>query len=108
MSRTSARARRQTPLARNPPRTRQEPSQDTDASRATMMRRVLVRVRCGAAALMLCCAVRAEAQEPPFDPHAVQPERPTVATHAGTVAPGWSEIEAGIERDRYADGSHGG
>ncbi len=22
------------------------------------------------------------------DPHAVQPERPTVATHAGTVAPG--------------------
>lgn len=29
-----------------------------------------------------------------------QPERPTVATHAGTVAPGYLEIEAGIERDR--------
>lgn len=41
------------------------------------------------------------------DPHRVQPERPTVATHAGTVAPGWLEIETGIERDRFADGSHG-
>lgn len=37
-----------------------------------------------------------------IDPHAVQPERPTVATHAGTVAPGWLEIEAGVERDRFA------
>src|SRR5262249_35507713 len=35
------------------------------------------------------------------DPHAVQPERPTVATHAGTVAPGWLEIEAGVEHDRF-------
>src|ERR1700688_2765409 len=26
------------------------------------------------------------------DPHSVQPERPTVATHAGTVAPGWVEL----------------
>jgi hypothetical protein len=34
------------------------------------------------------------------DPHRVQPERPTVATHAGTVAPGWLEIESGVERDR--------
>ena len=34
------------------------------------------------------------------DPHAAQPERPTVATHAGTVAPGWFEIETGVERDR--------
>lgn len=33
------------------------------------------------------------------DPHAVQPERPTVATHAGTVAPGWAEIESGVEFD---------
>ena len=36
------------------------------------------------------------------DPHAVQPERPTLATHAHTVAPGWIEIEAGIERDRFS------
>jgi len=36
------------------------------------------------------------------DPHEAQPERPTVATHAGTVAPGWVEFEAGSEFDRYA------
>jgi hypothetical protein len=36
------------------------------------------------------------------DPRAVQPERPTVATHAGTVAPGFLEIEAGVERDHFA------
>jgi hypothetical protein len=35
----------------------------------------------------------------PVDPHEAQPERPTVATHAGTVAPGWVEIETGMERD---------
>ena len=47
------------------------------------------------------------AQAPALDPHAVQPERPTVATHAGTMAPGWIEIEAGTEFDRYADRSRG-
>src|SRR5258708_7635770 len=41
------------------------------------------------------------------DPHTVQPERPSVATHAGTVAPGWFEIEFGSEFDRYAHDSHG-
>ena len=41
------------------------------------------------------------------DPHEAQPERPTVATHAGTVTPGWLEIEAGGELDRYADRSQG-
>jgi hypothetical protein len=46
------------------------------------------------------------AQTPAPDPHAAQPERPTVATHAGTVATGWLEIEAGTEFDRYADQSH--
>ncbi len=38
------------------------------------------------------------------NPHEVQPERPTVATHAGTVAPGWLEIESGGEWDHYRDG----
>jgi len=38
------------------------------------------------------------------DPHAVQPERPTVATHAGTVARGWIELEEGGEWDKLADG----
>jgi len=32
-----------------------------------------------------------------FDPHAAQPERPTVATHAYTVAPGYVEMEAGVQ-----------
>jgi hypothetical protein len=45
------------------------------------------------------------AQQP--DPRAVQPERPTVATHAGTVAPGYLEIETGIERDRFDAGGIG-
>ncbi len=31
------------------------------------------------------------------DPHAAQPERPTVATHAYTIAPGYVEIEAGVQ-----------
>jgi hypothetical protein len=38
------------------------------------------------------------------DPRAVQPERPTVATHAHTVAPGYVEIETGVEGDRAGDG----
>ena len=41
-----------------------------------------------------------------FHPRSVQPERPSVATHAGTVAAGYLELETGIERDRAADGSH--
>ncbi len=61
--------------------------------------------------LMLCCLIAwpafLAAQVEPADPHAAQPERPTVATHAGTVAPGWVEIEAGSEFDRYEDHSTG-
>lgn len=41
------------------------------------------------------------------DPHAAQPERPTVSTPASTVAPGWIEVEGGFEFDSYADHSHG-
>ena len=36
------------------------------------------------------------------DPRAVQPERPTVATDAGTVAPAVLEIETGLEFDRFS------
>ena len=36
----------------------------------------------------------------PADPHAVQPERPTVATHAYTIAPGYVEIEVGVQDAR--------
>ncbi len=41
-----------------------------------------------------------------FHPRAVQPERPSVATHAGTVAPGYAEVESGFERDAPGDGTH--
>ncbi len=54
-----------------------------------------------------CAALPLAAQEPTRDPHAVQPERPTVATHAHTVAPGWLEFELGGEYDRYDDATHG-
>jgi hypothetical protein len=37
------------------------------------------------------------------DPRLVQPERPTVATHAGTVARGYIELEQGGEWDRQRD-----
>jgi hypothetical protein len=60
-----------------------------------------------AAALLALLTAAAPAQQPPRDPHAVQPERPTVATHAYTVAPGWIEIEAGVEIDRYPGGVPG-
>jgi hypothetical protein len=40
------------------------------------------------------------------NPRAVQPERPTVATHAGTVAQGYIELEDGGEWDRWSDGEH--
>jgi outer membrane putative beta-barrel porin/alpha-amylase len=57
-------------------------------------------VRPFAAVALVLFVARGSAQEP-RDPRAVQPERPTVATHAGTVAPGWLEIETGVERDRF-------
>lgn len=66
-------------------------------------------VACAAIAFVVCSSV-ARAQEPdrsttPVDPHAAQPERPTVATHAGTIAPGWVELETGMERDNL-HGAH--
>ena len=69
-----------------------------------------MRVRLAACAFVLLTYVLpADAQQPTpeaaRDPHEVQPERPTVATHAGTVAPGWVELESGGEWDRYTDGT---
>jgi len=60
--------------------------------------------RFAVAALTIVAGARLGAQVA-SDPHAVQPERPTVATHAGTVAPGWLEIETGLERDRFSPSS---
>jgi hypothetical protein len=57
-----------------------------------------------ALAMLLSGHLRAQAPvvTPPAarDPHTAQPERPTVATHAGTVANGYLEFESGIEFDR--------
>lgn len=61
-----------------------------------------------AALLLIARVARAQGEDhapAATDPHAAQPERPTVATHAGTVAPGWVEIEAGVERDNL-HGAH--
>jgi len=64
--------------------------------RAVPGRSVVVGISCS------LLAVRADAQP---DPRAVQPERPTVATHAYTVAPGYLEIETGGQWDRYGAGT---
>jgi len=53
-----------------------------------------------------CAPALSSGSPQPVDPRQVQPERPTVATHAGTVATGYIEIETGAERDRNEDGSH--
>ena len=50
---------------------------------------------------LIAPAVRAQT-EAAADPRSVQPERPTVATHAGTVAPGYIELEEGGEWDRWS------
>ena len=53
--------------------------------------------------MSLVLALPLVAQDP--DPRAVQPERPTVATHAHTVAPGYFEIETGFQGNRAGAGS---
>src|SRR4051812_16263171 len=58
------------------------------------------------AGLVLALSQSARAQEA-TDPRAAQPERPTVATHAWTVAPRYSELETGFEWDRNVDSSYG-
>jgi hypothetical protein len=55
---------------------------------------------------VLGIAAQASAQSTPPNPHDAEPERPSVATHAWTVAPGWIEIEGGVEFDRFQDHVH--
>ncbi|MDQ2666828.1 MAG: transporter [Gemmatimonadota bacterium] len=65
----------------------------------------MMRCSVGAAiASVLVIGATLHAQEQP-DPRAVQPERPTVATHAHTVAPGYFELETGAEGDRVSSGT---
>ena len=56
--------------------------------------------------LMAVTARLAQAQATP-DPRAAQPERPTVATHAYAVSPGYAELETGWEWDNNQDATHG-
>ena len=67
------------------------------SQRATMNRRLMR----GDRVATLRCNVGPSVLAQQSDPRAVQPERPTVATHAGTVATGYLEIETGVERDRF-------
>lgn len=61
------------------------------------MRIAALRARVAAAALALCCAPAAlRAQEGERDSTAVLPERPTVATHAYVIKPGFVEAETGV------------
>ena len=66
--------------------------------------------RAAGAFATLVLAARAAAAQPVGSRYdsarAVQPERPTVATHAGTVARGYAELETGVERGRLAGGAH--
>jgi hypothetical protein len=59
----------------------------------------------GASTILISCVLGSsrEVGAQSADPHTAQPERPTVSTHAWTVAPGWLEIEAGGQRD-HEDG----
>ncbi len=67
--------------------------------------------RLAACALSVSLAITptcVSAQSAPADnPRTVKPERPTVATHAFTVRPGYAELETGGEWDRYRDHSRG-
>jgi outer membrane putative beta-barrel porin/alpha-amylase len=56
-------------------------------------------------AMVVAPSLAAQTDSSTRDPHLVQPERPTVATHAYTVARGWLELEEGGEWDKASDGT---
>jgi len=60
-----------------------------------------------AGVLAACASVASAQKDTASNPRAVQPERPTVATHAFTVAPRYLEIETGVERDHFAPRENG-
>src|SRR6185437_9872872 len=67
------------------------------------MRRCNTRLMLTPTFMLFACALSAQ-DTSSVDPRAVQPERPTVATHAHTVAAGYVEIESGVEGDRVPPG----
>lgn len=60
----------------------------------------------GAVVATFLSALAARANAQASDPRTVRPERPTVATHAYAVAPGYLEIEIGVQRDRITPDAH--
>jgi hypothetical protein len=59
---------------------------------------VIAALEVGCALLALLFSREAVAQNnATADPRIAQPERPTVATHAHTVAPGYAEVETGVQ-----------
>jgi hypothetical protein len=60
---------------------------------------------CASLIVLLAFSNGASAQDQ-SDPRAAMPERPTVATHAWTVAPRYVELETGVEWDRNADATY--
>src|SRR3954464_2513274 len=63
----------------------------------------LRRARFAAAALALGCAPALLQAQEERDSTAVLPERPTVATHAYAIKPGFVEVEAGVTYRRPTD-----
>src|SRR2546425_8774864 len=56
---------------------------------------------CVAAVLLLAASLRAAAAAQ--SPRAANPERPSVATHAYVVAPGYAELEQGVRAQGVGD-----
>ena len=71
------------------------------------MTRTLVEphIRVPLCSLCMLCALGVSQVRAQSNPRAAMPERPTVATHAFTVAPGYLELETGAERDANRDGT---
>ena len=60
----------------------------------------------GRLAAVLVSAAPLAAQHAPPKLSTAQPERPSVSTHAGTMSPGWFEVETGIELDHGVQPEH--
>lgn|GEM_PF-845518 len=73
--------------------------------RVLVERRHLLTAANAARAIVVAAAASSGGGGGGYHPTSVQPERPSVATHAGTVAPGFWELETGLERDHAVDGT---
>jgi hypothetical protein len=79
---------------------------DNPRARSVAIEHTILCIMCRFVCVLLVVAAPLAAQDTAStDPRAVQPERPTVATHAHTVAPGYFELETGVEGDRASGGT---